>query len=395
MKTWLALLTLVVTSLSVSAYEEYQVIQSSEVTVQDKWFGDYYVQDGKNDDILKVGGWGDHYWTFIKFPIDTVRFPGLCILNRASLVLYSYGSQRATSMTKYFLRDPWIETSSTDHWNVRLWEQDSIPAPPETGEYTIDITAEFYSWYTEQYPNYGIGLKPEDIENKFNIFLSSENARQYGRPKLKVAFERVPSLKLPLPGGKDWKLTVECGGKQFDEEVELDEHHTGHTYYSLDFSPYWLDGETIVPAYNVPIYAPAAGKVLYAGSSAENGNYVKIDHDSDMNPATGYQTVLIHMRDWPLVSTGQPVSFGQKLGIMGDTGISQGVHLHMTVYFQNRAGTTVENGNSFELDTIKMEGITLKSFKVGTSWFPTEPDGSGYWLPWMFAPSSNPSTGMQ
>jgi murein DD-endopeptidase MepM/ murein hydrolase activator NlpD len=73
------------------------------------------------------------------------------------------------------------------------------------------------------------------------------------------------------------------------------------------------------------IKAADNGRVVSAGYSGGYGNKVVINHNN------GLITVYAHL-DSISVSVGQVVSQGQKLGIMGTTGNSTGVHLHFEVY---------------------------------------------------------------
>lgn len=83
-----------------------------------------------------------------------------------------------------------------------------------------------------------------------------------------------------------------------------------------------------------PIVAAQGGTVLVAGYHNSWGYYVKIDHGN------GLQTLYAHMEAGSLtVAPGQVVSQGQKIGIMGTTGDSTGVHLHFEVY---ESGTQVD-----------------------------------------------------
>lgn len=66
------------------------------------------------------------------------------------------------------------------------------------------------------------------------------------------------------------------------------------------------------------------GKVVFAGVKAGYGNCVIIDH------LNGYQTLYGHMSQLS-TSTGKIVEKGEKIGIMGSTGDSTGVHLHFEV----------------------------------------------------------------
>jgi murein DD-endopeptidase MepM/ murein hydrolase activator NlpD len=68
------------------------------------------------------------------------------------------------------------------------------------------------------------------------------------------------------------------------------------------------------------------GVVVSAGwDDGGYGNKVVIDHQN------GYKTIYAHL-DSISVSAGQTVGRGEKIGIMGTTGQSTGVHLHIEVY---------------------------------------------------------------
>ncbi|ALQ07227.1 peptidoglycan DD-metalloendopeptidase family protein [Pseudoalteromonas fuliginea] len=70
-----------------------------------------------------------------------------------------------------------------------------------------------------------------------------------------------------------------------------------------------------------PVVASGNGKVIKAGYSKYNGNYVFISH------GTQYVTKYLHLNK-KLVKTGQKVKQGQKIGTVGSTGRVTGAHLH-------------------------------------------------------------------
>ncbi len=69
------------------------------------------------------------------------------------------------------------------------------------------------------------------------------------------------------------------------------------------------------------------GKVQYAGYHGAAGNYVVVDA-----AGTRIDHVYMHMREAPLVRTGDRVFTGQKIGEVGDTGRATGCHLHFEMW---------------------------------------------------------------
>ncbi len=93
----------------------------------------------------------------------------------------------------------------------------------------------------------------------------------------------------------------------------------------------WFHGRNGIDIANpcgTPIYAAAAGNVVSTATSGWNGGagrYVKISHPN------GTATFYAHLWDI-LVSVGQSVSKGQKIGTTGSTGLSTGCHLHFETH---------------------------------------------------------------
>lgn len=71
----------------------------------------------------------------------------------------------------------------------------------------------------------------------------------------------------------------------------------------------------------IPIYAPAAGKVVLAEKLMVRGNAVVIDHGLGLFSGYWHQNQLV-------VSVGQEVKSGDLIGFVGDTGLVTGPHLH-------------------------------------------------------------------
>lgn len=73
-----------------------------------------------------------------------------------------------------------------------------------------------------------------------------------------------------------------------------------------------------------PVYAPAAGRVLYSGTLNDGSKSIVILHGNGV--ATGYGHLSSRA-----VSAGQQVSRGQRIGAIGSTGMSTGPHLHWSM----------------------------------------------------------------
>lgn len=79
--------------------------------------------------------------------------------------------------------------------------------------------------------------------------------------------------------------------------------------------------------YGTPIYATAMGTVMPSDNGWGYGNQIMINH------GFGYKTRYAHLSKI-LVSPGQVVKRGEKIGEMGSTGNSTGTHLHYEVLYR-------------------------------------------------------------
>jgi hypothetical protein len=93
-----------------------------------------------------------------------------------------------------------------------------------------------------------------------------------------------------------------------------------------------------------PIYAAAAGKVVFSGRQGTYGNFILIDHGGGVTTGYAHQSRLI-------ARVGAVVAGGQKIGEVGTTGNSSGNHLH----FETRINATPTNPVAF----LAERGVTL------------------------------------
>lgn len=90
------------------------------------------------------------------------------------------------------------------------------------------------------------------------------------------------------------------------------------------------NGIDIAAASGTAILAAKPGKVIFTGTNSARGKYLKIDHGG------GIVTLYQHCSK-TLVSTGNVVKAGQKIALVGSTGISTGPHLHFEVQINGTA----------------------------------------------------------
>ncbi len=90
------------------------------------------------------------------------------------------------------------------------------------------------------------------------------------------------------------------------------------------------EGIDVTAPMGTPIEAPAAGTIRDAGWEAGYGNTVVIDH------GFGTVTKFAHASKI-LVREGQRVSRGQRIALVGNTGLATGPHLHYEVHVNGRA----------------------------------------------------------
>ncbi|MBO1770903.1 M23 family metallopeptidase [Agrococcus sp. TF02-05] len=105
-------------------------------------------------------------------------------------------------------------------------------------------------------------------------------------------------------------------------------------------------GIDIAAGCGTPIFAPAAGTVVFRGRDIYGANILYINHGG------GIQTEYAHMSQPASVGYGARVSRGQVVGYEGNTGHSTGCHLH----FQVRVNGSLVNPEPF----LNARGVYLR-----------------------------------
>ena len=244
-----------------------------------------------------------------------------------------------------------------------------------------NITAQYQAWKSAPTTNNGMRFDLYWPGDYWTTFRSSRYAdfatdpyADGKRPMLQLDFTPTIELKMPLPGNLSWLATTEVGG--YDCKGSYDQYHDSTNWFSIDFSwrtqnLYYANPDPTGNRQNngvyIPVIAANGGKILsganyYNNSDPNhpNGYFVSVDHDGDGNPFTGIQTRYIHLQPpGPVVSPGNTIAQGALLGYMGNTGLSNGAHLHFGIRYNDNGASTVS-----ELTKVVMEGKLLKSYQT-------------------------------
>jgi murein DD-endopeptidase MepM/ murein hydrolase activator NlpD len=151
---------------------------------------------------------------------------------------------------------------------------------------------------------------PPDRQNLLDPVVSSEDAR-----RLEAAFAAVTTQKL-------WQgafLQPYMGpmSSAFGTWRTYNDGH--HSYHS---------GIDLAGISGAPVVAANSGHVVLTAELKVHGNTVVLDH------GLGVYTAYYHLSQI-LVSEGQDVKQGDKIGLVGNTGLSTGAHLHWDLRIDN------------------------------------------------------------
>ncbi len=90
------------------------------------------------------------------------------------------------------------------------------------------------------------------------------------------------------------------------------------------------DGLDIMTEENAVVVSAARGLVVEAGWDNDLGNYVRVDHDFDVETVYGHLSRSV-------VRAGDQIGKGDPLGVVGNSGRSLGPHLHFEIILRGKA----------------------------------------------------------
>jgi hypothetical protein len=143
---------------------------------------------GLINDVLKVGGWGDWYFSLIKFNLPNERDEA----SFAAILLFVRDSEHET--VPVFV-DRIIERWKWDLTQHIWWRDrpgsfpivtDSLPAPEKTHWYVVEITKLYNQWINRSAENFGVQIRPATNYGSFIEFTSSKAPDRTKAPSLLV-----------------------------------------------------------------------------------------------------------------------------------------------------------------------------------------------------------------
>lgn len=198
------------------------------------------------------------------------------------------------------------------------------------------------------------------IDRSVMIFQSTANTLNSGIKILnnigKFAGFKVPEIKASLPAEKKVEKKVEGKERSKEEKTSNNSNKTSDLPYNGFIRPlpskYRIgskfnprrrnpvdgvvrphNGSDLGAPSGTPIKAPQDGRVYLAKYKEACGNAVGINHGS-IN-GKNMKTVYCHLSSI-LVTSGQEVSQGTTIGLVGSTGRSTGPHLHYGLMINNK-----------------------------------------------------------
>jgi murein DD-endopeptidase MepM/ murein hydrolase activator NlpD len=208
---------------------------------------------------------------------------------------------------------------------------DGVTQAGESPELAMRI-ADIFSWdldfYTDPRPGdtFRVVVEKKKLSTGQTIAYGKILAAEYdndGRPYRAVLFHDpagVPAYY--TPGGKSLKKAFLHSPLKFAAVI------TSHFSYSRFHPILKVYRPHLGTDYAAPIGTPVQtigdGRVIFAGRKGGDGNLVKVQHSN------GYETYYMHLSRI-LVRDGQHVVQGQRIGLVGMTGLATGPHLDFRI----------------------------------------------------------------
>jgi murein DD-endopeptidase MepM/ murein hydrolase activator NlpD len=186
---------------------------------------------------------------------------------------------------------------------IFAWDLDFYTDPREGDEFCVLVEKKEYE--NGQPPAYRrvLAARYNNAGKRYDAFLFSDAD---GRPQYFSRDGRsLQSAFLRSPMKFEARVSSRFSPRRFHPVLKIYRPHLGTDYAA--------------PA-GTPVQAVAAGRVTFSGYSGGSGNLIRIRH------AGGYESQYLHLSR-RFVRSGQRVEQGQRIGLVGATGLATGPHL--------------------------------------------------------------------
>ncbi len=296
----------------------------------DTWFGSFYNTSAQHDYRLRIGGWGDYYYTLMRFNLSGLPL----VATQVRFYRYTFNDGGTpTPINWWKIGQQWQPSSvsySTFPWGTLVpWGQSSVALPNKW--YYVDITGFYNSWRSGKVgsQNYGLLLSAANNNNNYSSFYSSSSQNGYG-PILWVSYspqgtDRIIKLRWPLSTAKP--ANPSSGGAFGDP--------WGMGITSCVGLPMKHAGVDIPSPVGNPVYATEDGFVKRVYSASGWAYAIVMEHN---HPVSGkFTTVYWHVN--PVFGVVDPsqnggvatfVPKGMQIATIADIS-PRGSHLHLGV----------------------------------------------------------------
>jgi len=292
----------------------------------DTWFGSYYNKTAQHDYRLRVGGWGDWYYTLLRFDLSGLPQNA----TNAYIWRYTINEGTPTDINWYRIGAQWhsgtVTSSNFPYASLTSLFWTSAPTPGYW--YITNITSEYNQWRAGTGNlNYGLFLAPVSNNNNYSSFYSSTQGGGIG-PWLQVTYTPQADdnkIKLRWPLGTPYASRVVtqafgvnwAGGSECPPGVI--KKHSG-----TDFSA----------PIGTAVYAAEDGVIKHVDAHPPWAYHIVLEHN---HPQGGkYTTVYWHVTPASGITAMNPPIFVPKgMQIATIANLATGSHFHFGV----RVGT--------------------------------------------------------
>ncbi|MEJ0077101.1 MAG: putative Ig domain-containing protein [Alphaproteobacteria bacterium] len=143
---------------------------------QDVWITNVFSYDdnyGVDDGFLKVGGWGDYYYSLLRFDLSGATLPGHAASATLRLYATPYSDYAPTGMYVDKLQTAWTESYGWHDYTLNYTNIGNV-ATPQPGWIDIDVTSAVNDWLNNPSSNFGLQLRPVGNNHNLDYFVSSD-----------------------------------------------------------------------------------------------------------------------------------------------------------------------------------------------------------------------------